>query len=359
MNPLNPSLFHALQEFGTVRFAAQGERLVGTYQTMPGGRVRLNLVSAGEYYRVNCPYCNDTRQRLYINHRWGVRDPQTGTRNRWLALCHNENCLADEKNLLDLIERTAWYNREAGAGRVEIATGRTEPVGRPVPLPDDYVLLDKLKRGHPARRYVQGRGFDADALARVWGVGFSYEAFCLSAAGRLLIPVYRLDKGRPVCWGWQARAIEPDDENRCKYFTAPKLKKSQLLYGIERVDGDSGIILVCEGVTDVWRAGKNAVALLGKYASAEQVELMRKQFRGRPIAVALDPDAPEEAEELIDKLRRARAQSLLNPDSAPVVHVHLPKGKDPGDCDRDQLWTLAKRALRRADRQQPAPSNVD
>jgi hypothetical protein len=350
MTPLNPALFHALHQFGPVGVSAPGEGLVATYLPTPDGRVWMQVVSPGEYYRVNCPFCNDTRQRLWVNHRWGVRDPRTGTRNRWLAICYNENCLSHEANRLELIEATAWYHREAGAGRVAVAGGRAEPVGRPVRLPRDYVPLDQLERGHRARRYVRQRGFNPDALARDWGIGFSREAYYLASAGRLLIPVYRVERGEPVCWGWQARALEPSDEAGSKYFTAPKMKKSQLLYGLERVDGGTGPVLVCEGAVDVWRAGRNAVALLGKYASAEQLRLLQKHLRGRPLAVALDPDAPEEAESLVRKMRQARAKSLLNPDGAPVVRVRLPAGHDPGDCDPDQLWELAERALRRAAR---------
>jgi hypothetical protein len=350
MTSLNQSLFQALRQFGEVRITSPGARLEATYQEMPDGRVRMQVISAGEYLRINCPYCNDTRFRLWINHRWGLKDPHTGTRNRWLAICYNEDCLAAEANRQDLISRTSWYHREAGAGRVKIAVGRAEPVGRPIPLPGDYVPLDELKRGHHARRYLRDRGYNPDTLARDWSIGFSREACCLSRrAGRLLIPLYRIEKGKPVCWGWQARAIDPDDEQRAKYFTAPGLKKSQLLYGLERVDAGTGPILICEGATDVWRAGKNAVALLGKNASTEQVCLIRKHFRGRPLAVALDPDARDTARMLVRGLRQARLKSVLHPDETPVVLVRLPDGQDPGDCTREQLWGLAEDTLRHAD----------
>ena len=44
------------------------------------------------------------------------------------------------------------------------------------------------------------------------------------------------------------------------YFTAPGRNKSCLLDGIERARQSTGPVLICKGTTDVWRAGKDAVA---------------------------------------------------------------------------------------------------
>lgn len=42
---------------------------------------------------MNCPWCLDTRQRLYINHQWGEPDPVTGGKKLHLAHCFNEGCV--------------------------------------------------------------------------------------------------------------------------------------------------------------------------------------------------------------------------------------------------------------------------
>ena len=56
---------------------------------------------SGEYYRVNCDKCGDTRQRLWINHMWGVRDVETGDDHLYLIICFNEGCI----NTRELQER--------------------------------------------------------------------------------------------------------------------------------------------------------------------------------------------------------------------------------------------------------------
>ncbi len=74
MSPLNPDLFEALAaSFGTVLIANEGERARVDYRPSwgsPKGQVRLKAVRtvSGEYYRVDCPFCTDTRKRLWINH---------------------------------------------------------------------------------------------------------------------------------------------------------------------------------------------------------------------------------------------------------------------------------------------------
>ncbi len=32
----------------------------------------------GEEYSTSCPFCGDTRGRLYVNHLWGTKDKFTG-----------------------------------------------------------------------------------------------------------------------------------------------------------------------------------------------------------------------------------------------------------------------------------------
>lgn len=322
--------------------------MVGRHVRYPGGGMRLVVEWSGEYYRVSCCFCNDTRFRLWVNHRWGVRDPVTGSRHRWAAVCFNENCLAREENRVELIERTSWYHWSAGAGRVAVRPGQVTAPGRPRPLPGDFVRLDALKKGHPARTYLKGRGFAPDLIAERWGVGYSADGpFPGRGVGRLVIPAYRVEDGAAKVWGWQARTLG-DFEHLPKYFTSPGLKKSALLYGAERVKPGTGPLVVCEGPIDAWRFDEDAVAVLGKNASGYQVGLLCRLAAGRPLVVALDGEARDEAETLAARLRQARGSSLLRPDPSPVFVLPLPPGRDPADCEAEELEREVRRLLRAA-----------
>ena len=343
MSPLNKTLFCALeQSFGEVLVADPGCAMVKRYSSDGQGRRQLDPISCGEYYRVRCPYCKDWKPRLWINYLWGVYDKQTKTRNLWLAVCYNEDCLADPDNLEDLVEQTTWYGRRARARRVQIAEGHSPPPGKPILLPKDFTRLHQLPGDHPARQYVRQRRFDPVLLARRWAVGYSREACSWSPAGRLIIPIFRGRKPHLKYFGWQARAIEEEDEP--KYYTAHGLKKSHVLYGLHRV-ADKGPVVICEGPTDVWRMGRNAIALLGKSPSQEQLRLIQEQLAGRPLVVVLDSDAIGDAVSLTDRLLSLRQRSLTRPDSAPVVQATLPDGQDPADCTFEEIQAAVREAL--------------
>src|SRR5579872_4473281 len=105
-NPLRPALYARLTEFfgGDVIIANEGEEMVSTYSSNYSEVPALSVDIPGEYYRVNCPYCTDTRRRLWINHRWGQRDDH-GKLNLFLAHCYNENCMAEPGNSWNLYKQ--------------------------------------------------------------------------------------------------------------------------------------------------------------------------------------------------------------------------------------------------------------
>ena len=108
MPHLNPDLHQALTAaFRDVSVSSQGE--LRQVQTLPdwqdGGRLRSLVVASGEQYGVNCPYCGDTRRRLYFSYQWAVRDPDSGNDNLHLVHCHNENCVATRPRQRELLHR--------------------------------------------------------------------------------------------------------------------------------------------------------------------------------------------------------------------------------------------------------------
>ncbi|MFO0952626.1 MAG: hypothetical protein U0835_16065 [Isosphaeraceae bacterium] len=213
-----------------------------------------------------------------------------------------------------------------------------------MPLPDDFESLEDLPADHLALTYLESRGFDPAEIS-TWGVGFSIEADWWGSAGRLVVPFRHHDRGPdapPI--GWMTRQLVPSPQ-ALKYSTAKGFTKSHFLYGLDRAEDGKGPVLVCEGVTDVWRAGHDAVALIGKSCSETQLQLLRARFRGRPRVVALDGDARPEAEALANRLKEARRSSLVQVDESPVVVMTLDLSTDPADLSRDELWDLARQSL--------------
>lgn len=357
--PLNPILHAALQaHFGRVGTSNQGEaRQVVYVPDYAAGRVRLRaeVIQAGEEYRVNCPFCNDTRGRLYVNHAYGEYDTKTRSHNYHLIHCFNEGCHEKQGNrdrFRQMVEVDSFWSRRTG--RPE-NPARVDPDPEPprIELPADLVPVNALPPRHPAAAYLRERGFDPGELAERWQVGYCEYApeTVPPVFRRIVIPVYRPPAllssrqggDRLVLSGWQARVVGDPEGDVPKYLFSAGLRKSRLLYGLPQALEKTGPVVVCEGPTDVWRFRSNAVALFGKSLSGHQAALLARHFAGRPIVLALDRDAREEAEAAADRLRRLRATPGGD---RRVVTLELPEGgEDPADFSPDALAECLDGAL--------------
>ena len=331
---LNPSLYRRLAaRFGTVRVANRGEAMVFHAVPRPpgGGRPGVRVTHAGEYYRVCCPYCGDTRHRLYVNHCFGRADP-FGRPMLFLAICYNENCLSRRENFLDFLEEldaASLAEARLRPGRAVTPDGRPPEVAPPGPL----TPLDRLEADHPACVYLRSRGFDPAELARRYGVAYCAESRYGYARGRLIIPVRH--GGRLV--GWQARYVgeldwKGPDRRRLppKYFSAPGSHfKSRVIFNWDRMKRYRTGVLV-EGPTDVFRFGPMAGCVFGNTVSAAQRRLFATVFArpGRSGILLFDPeeyDSPAVRDALA--FFRARMPGRF-------CAVRLPDGTDPGGLDR-------------------------
>src|SRR5262249_36909367 len=122
----------------------------------------------GEYYVVCCPYCDDLRYQLWINHRW-IEYPS-------LAICYNEDCLANPARRADLRLQVASALRGAtfrvlAHSAPTLGSASVERLSQASP-PAAIRRLTALDPGHIASAYLSGRGFDLDWLQRQYGIGY-------------------------------------------------------------------------------------------------------------------------------------------------------------------------------------------
>lgn len=346
---LNPTLFTAMEKtFGHVRVSNPGIPLAGVpVPKYSRGKVRvsLDITDFGEGYNVNCPFCSDTRRRMIVNHRFGVKDPQTGSRHLELVKCFNEQCFSADYDRRKQLHATLFPD-ERYADEVQplpikpAAPARSRKAGPP----PASTPLDELPDDHPARAFVQQRGLDPDVLATDFGVG--YSAGDDSSAPRLyhpslVIPVYSAgslpnpltdDSGDLV--GWQARLLDPPS-GKSKYMTAAGMPTGRVLYNLPNASRATGPLVVVEGVSDVWAVGANAVGLFGKSINAYKADLIVKHAAGRPVVVWLDADAVADAKAVANMIRTARA---VSGDLSPQVVASCPQGRyDPGECTPSEV----------------------
>jgi hypothetical protein len=343
IRPLCPQLYKRLRElFDYVEVANPGEGMVARQRRHMGAtgvELRFDVVDPGEYYRVNCPFCSDTRQRLWLNHMYGQPDPSNDRRTLgWLGVCYNDGCLeswARRQQLEDMC--FGHLNRDQRQIKFRVSPGVTESAAlREVTMPGVVMRLDELGDSHPARRYIiDQRGFDPDVLARDYGLAYCTEADpnYPAAEGRLIIPVHM--HGQLV--GWQGRV--PDDNidwkrsGIAKYYGMRGMPKRLMLYNYDNARQHT-FCIVTEGVTDVWAIGDPAVALLGKKIHPMQRRLLTEFENG--VIMMLDPDFPEATATAVE--------SLSGPLDGRVGVVTLPQDMDPAMFDETVLWGMIKEA---------------
>lgn len=357
IKPLNPTLYRLLEmNFGEVGIVSEGQeiswdvvsrrlldsRVNGQNRKVTAGR---RIHHSGEEYKVNCPFCNDQRMRLYINHRWAVFDEETGSHNLFLAQCFNEGCVDSAERQRQLQELVF---SSARSGRMRILPGKKSPsrvteVSPPGPMLDLATLTRNHPR-HPAILYLRERGFDPEKISQLYGVYYCPSSK-YSLAQHRLICTMRQD-GRLV--GWQARYIgTPPDKRIPKYWSCPGMARRLLAYNYDQAVLHHTIPIV-EGPTDVWNMGPMSMGLIGKTMNPSLqrrfTATLQEKGTGQVVPVILDPEQDETAkrkgkphhiEKLVNELRPKLGDRVFG--------IYLPEGYDPGSLDRDFLREVVKR----------------
>lgn len=178
------------------------------------------------------------------------------------------------------------------------------------------------------RLYLKKRGLNPTEVACLWGVqeiGLDHRL-----PWRLYIPVHH--RGRPV--SWTTRSVL--SHSRQPYIGAradeESVSRKDLLYG---EDYARHAIVVVEGPVDVWAIGPGAVSTMGAAYTRAQLGRMAK-YPVRVICGDTDETGATFA---------ARLAKELAPFPGVTHVVKLETGKDPADCDKDEIRELRKRFL--------------
>lgn len=332
---LNRDLYMRMQmQFGRTAVSHPGVAVSYESTDDPEGRGfrRADVRHWGETYRANCPFCRESRRRLYVCHAYDLVGPG-GETFRGLAHCFNEtDCLGNRRNREELWRslRPQLLNpprRDKMPGRV-----LDEADLRPQ-FPKNVLPIDSLDVDHPAAVYLRDdRGFDLHYLWSRFRVGYCPESEILQANRRIIIPVY--SDGRAV--GWQGRKIGDGGGDAfvdIKYLSAPHWRKSQYLlnYDFARL---RRTIVLCEGPTDAFRVGLCGVCTFGASISPTQIGLLTAAVREGVERVVWAWDGDLAAKNIdLDETRRQLQESL----GSAFLEAEFPPDVDPGSLNSDVL----------------------
>lgn len=349
--PLNPSLHRALNATFKrgVKIQKDGEGMaykVITSQITQKQLINVSPGRGGEDYKVCCPFCNDTRFRLEISHRWNTRDQATNAYfGAAFMRCYNDGC--------DMNPDSPWRRRRDCHDRMVDMTkpyiARNQPIvheepvrpPRPMTLPDKCIPINNLDASHQAIKYLEGRQFGIDYLFQSFSLLYCLDDPNPMVSGRIIIPVYM----NLQLVGWQARFIGDDlpSDNVPKYYTAPGMQRNQTLYNYDNAKGFNLGVLV-EGPTDVWRVGNSGVAPLGSSVSSTQIQLMQTAWKAGGLILMLDPDYVSKPRRQVDTpTPYERLKTMLSDPTvfkSGMLEVVLPAGTDPGKYEQTNLWAV-------------------
>ena len=341
LSPLRPELYNRLERYsqnsGGVKVVWWGRPVCWGLEINEEGR-QFRVINPdnpdhhwGESYRINCPFCDDGKHRLYIGHMWGRHDEVTGTNNLWLAYCQHRNCVTGDN-------RRSLYNEvfalvPSRKDQDVVLTGKplSEFQGHgKVEWPGTIWTTDKIPQDHVAYKFLAGRRFNPVWLGKHLNVGYVIEGhgqYGYQITGRLFIPMYM--DGELV--GWQARLLDDTKKTRenPKYRSLPGMRRGQILYNYDNAKAQKFGVIV-EGPTDVWRFGPEAVAVLGGF-TGHQAQLISTTWD--TAVVLLDADAIDKSHSLFQILRQRGMK---------VVEVVLPDDRDPADYATKEIRCLVR-----------------
>lgn len=339
---------HLVRIFGEVEIVNENEPILFEKRIGYDAQVRMYKSQSGEQYKMNCPFCGDSRGRLYISHAWGM-DKDNKFPTSKLVVCQNEHC--EQTPYVRQLDVAARCSNPKQWLEYRLKNKYTSPLPTlitnlpaaiktkrlPFPGRNWSTAVNELDSGHPARLYLESRDMDVDILFNTYRVVYTHTYPVQENGkdyswleGRLFIPNFvegRID-------GWQARLIS--GEAKLKYFNCPAWKKSEAVYGAASARRFEGALLQ-EGVTDCWRVGAPAICGYGKSLSAAQCRIISDSWGC--VGIMYDPDADD------DKVRSAhKAIKALGRRVNKVFRVELPDGRDPADCSHDEVWKYIERS---------------
>ncbi len=301
----------------------------------------LPIASPGErhyhqgWLNTPCPFCSGNPG----NHLGYCYDPTSRFFGRFVCYrCGGKGTLRVLSKLLRidddvrLIGIIAKYGITPGMRRPILPPTKRRKLAREADLPP---LLRRLKEVPGAVRYLVGRKFDPEEIEGLWkvmatGPGSiirSEDGRSVDFSYRIIVPVFL--KGKLVTYqgrDWTGKSSK-------KYLACPPWAEDypikDTLYGADEAEeSENNEVVLMEGVTDVWRYGPGAVACFGiKHRSSQIRELARRFDR---VTVAFDPEGAA-------KIQARKIARELEEWGLEVKSTRLPRGKDPGDMNRNEL----------------------
>jgi len=268
-------------------------------------------VSKG-WVEINCPYkdCGDVSFHMGIN-------LDSGAYHCWI--CGRKGGMT---KLASEILMVSYQEAERTLSKYEGKIKQTEEKTKS--NVKEVMLKTKKEFGKIYSNYLLKRNYDPEFIKSYYGISAGGPSGPF--AFRIVIPVIMDNK----IVNYVARDVT--EKQTPKYKNLPNDKAvvniKNCLYNIDSVN-DTAIIT--EGVFDVWRIGRGAIATMGKEFTSSQIKIIHEKKIKRAF-VMFDSDAEKHSEKIAD---------ILSSFVPKVEIIYLDK-KDPGELTEKEVKDLRK-----------------
>jgi DNA primase len=272
------------------------------------GEGTYHNTSKGAQYSYCCPFCNDHKERLFVNV------------DRQVFHCHHCETSGTLITFISMLTGITWHDalniyREYQGQEYQLPDSLEREVYDKLtakveveqekyihPLPDEFVLLEeaKGKAGRMAVKYAKSRGITMSVAEKHY-VGYCAEG---KYANRIIMPDF--EQGELVYWQartWEAPSPNPLLKKHYRKVLNPSLTPEQIEDGVIAVDKSEvisnidyvlqdGVAVICEGKMDSYSIGDYGAAIHGKHMSdAQLMKLVKNKDKIETVYVMLDGDA--------------------------------------------------------------------
>lgn len=277
---------------------------------------------------VDCPFCNSSKH-LGISIKSGFT---------FCWVCEFNDLDRHPTLLKVLIELTGLHWAEVKEAMIEhgwepfniSAEELSGGLSAKASLPKEYISIVKMmfykQPSDEALQYLSERMFDMDTVRR-YKLGVCTEGVY---ANRIIIPIFF--NGNLASFTSRSYKREGRYKHAPLFMSSERIKN--LLYNYDVAKNYSHVYLL-EGATDVWRMGKNAMAVFRSKLSRNQRNILMRLSNKRltSITVIFDFGATSRAYE---------AAEDLSPFISKIKVVSLPDKRDVADRTRNQIIKLEK-----------------
>lgn len=263
-----------------------------------------------DWYNIKCPFCYGS-PHLGISKNGGINCYQCGKKSIRQFL--NKILNVPYYEISNIISKYFFNEQDIFKSEQKLET-----INSKIKLPYGADNLNEY-----AKKYLIKRGFEPDYIGKKYKI--KSTSYLGDYGRRIIIPIYYKDQ--------LVSYIGRDYTNKQipKYKTCKKEEElvhhKKILYGLDYILSDKLIIIV-EGVFDVWKIGYPSVATFGiKFKLAQLKHLL--PYKKIVIYFDNEPQAQNQAKKMKEKL------TMLNHKN---VHIYNYQNKnDPGDLMKEEI----------------------